>query len=126
MTKMIWYSFGVVLCASLLATTASAREKSTTGVQRTRAAVRKTTRTAWPSETLAGKIVLIDPAKRMVIVKGPDGVPFDMLVTPSTRITSGSHRLTLKDLDVHKQKGVSVRFIPERAGDIARSVQVTE
>src|ERR1700680_4358423 len=123
MTKMIWYSLGVVVCACLLVTTAPAREKSTTGVQRTKATVAKTTRIAWLPETLAGKIMTVDPAKKLVIVRGPDGVPFDMLVTPSTRITSGIHRLTLKDLNLNKQKPVSVRFIPKRTGDIARSIR---
>jgi hypothetical protein len=127
MRKMMWNVLGVLTCTCLIAATATASEKPTATGHRTNAMEIRATRGTWPPETLAGKIMMVDPAKNLVIVKGPDGVPFDMVVTPSTRITSGDHdRLALKDLKLDNLKSVSVRFIPERAGDVARSIQVTE
>jgi hypothetical protein len=115
---------GVVVCSCLFVAAAAAAGKPTAGVHTTKSAAVKTVRKTWPPETIAGKIMMVDPAKKLVVVRA-NGASFDMLVTPSTRIRSGDHRLTLKDLDQDKQKGVSVRFIPERAGDIARSIDVT-
>ena len=124
MTKMFGGLLGIVVSAGLLAATSPASEKSTTGVQRTNATATKAIRTSWPPETIAGKIMMVYPAQNLLIVKGPDGVPFDMRVERSTRILSSGHRLTLKDLNLDKQKNVSVRFVPESTGDIARSIQL--
>ena len=83
----------------------------------------KTVRQAWPAETLTGQIVAVDPAMDLVIVKA-DGVPFDLDVRASTRIESGNQKLTLKDLSSDLKKNVSVHFVPERSGDVARSIQL--
>jgi hypothetical protein len=125
--KTMWGSLSLIACAFMLTATATAVEKSKVkaDVPATKAATGKTVRTAWPSETLAGKIMLVIPAKNLVIVKGPDGVPFDLRVTPATRIESGDRKIALKSLNEDLQKGVSVRYVPERAGDIARTIQVT-
>lgn len=66
----------------------------------------------------------VDPAQRLLIVKGPDGTPFDLVITARTRIESGSHMLKLNDLQAHSNKTVSVRFVPERAGDVAQSIRL--
>lgn len=114
------------VCVSMLAATASAVEnqKAKADVSHAKAAAVKSSRTAWPPETLAGKIIMVVPAKNLVIVNGPDGVPFDMRVTPATHIEAGTHKVALKDLNQDIQKGVSIRYVPERAGDIARTIQV--
>jgi hypothetical protein len=43
-------------------------------------------RKVWPEETLSGKITTIAGYRRMLVVQSPDGVPFDVLITPRTRI----------------------------------------
>ncbi|HTQ53262.1 MAG TPA: hypothetical protein VMI94_02315 [Bryobacteraceae bacterium] len=83
------------------------------------------TKTAWPAETLSGKIMMVKPAQDLAVVKGPDGVPFDMIVTHRTRIEAGNQKLTLADLQADTSRNVSVRFVPQRRGDVARSIQVT-
>ena len=127
MMKTMWSSLSLIACASMLTATATAVEKSKAKAEAsaTKATTVKTVRTAWPPETLAGRIMMVIPAKNLVIVKGSDGVPFDMRVTTATRIESGDHEIALKNLIVDMQKGVSVRYVPERAGDIARTIQVT-
>jgi hypothetical protein len=79
---------------------------------------------SWPSETLSGKIVMVVPNQKLVVVKTHDGIPFDIDVTSHTRIKSGDRSMALKDLTQDLNKQVSVTFVPERHGDIARSIQV--
>ena len=125
MMRKMWSSLSLIACAFMLTATVTAAEKSKADHPGTKDTVAKTERTAWPPETLAGKIMMVVPAKDLVIVQGPDGVPFDLRVTPATHIEFGDHKIALKDLDQHMQKAVSVRYVPERAGDIARTIRVT-
>jgi hypothetical protein len=81
-------------------------------------------RAAWPPENLSGTILMVDPAQKLLVVQTSSGIPFDMVVTPRTRIKSGSQAMTLQQLSGDTNKGVSVRFVPERRGDIARTIQI--
>ncbi|HYW45210.1 MAG TPA: hypothetical protein VE959_20270 [Bryobacteraceae bacterium] len=82
-------------------------------------------RKAWPPEAVSGKIAMVEPARNLVVVKGPDGVPFDVVVTAKTRIKSGDQAITLKDLTQDTNKTVSVKYIPERRGDVAKSIRIS-
>ncbi|MBZ5619168.1 MAG: hypothetical protein LAQ69_10675 [Acidobacteriia bacterium] len=81
-------------------------------------------RSAWPPETISGKITLVNPDQKLVVVEPPSGVPFDMVVTAKTLIKSGDQVVTLNDLTQDVNKTVSVRFTPERRGDVAKSIQI--
>jgi len=81
-------------------------------------------RTVWPPETVTGQIANVDPAKTLLVVQTPDGVPYDMVVTRKTKIESGNRAITLEDLTRDRNRKVSVRFTPERRGDVARSIQM--
>jgi hypothetical protein len=78
----------------------------------------------WSPETLNGQIMMVRPAQHLVVVKGPDGVPFDIRVTPKTAIRSNGQRETLQDLRADLNNNVSVRFTPEGRGDIAQAIHV--
>ncbi len=82
-------------------------------------------RSMWPPETLTGKIAMVDANQNLVVVKGPDGVPFDMVVSRRTRIKSGTQAVNLKNLSQYRNKSASIQFVPERRGDVARSIRVT-
>jgi len=122
----IWSSLSLVACVFMLTATVTAAEKSKAVAPGSKATGATIQRTAWPPETLAGKIMMVVPAKDLVIVQGPGGVPFDLRVTSATHIESRDHKIALKKLNQDTQKAVSVRYVPERAGDIARTIQVTE
>ena len=81
-------------------------------------------RKAWPQETISGSIMSVDLAAKIVVVQDAGGTPFDLIVNTRTRIEGDGNKLTLKDLEGDTHKGASVRFIPERGGDVARSIQV--
>ena len=79
---------------------------------------------AWAPVTLTGKIIMVDPAQHLVIVKSPQGVPFDLILTGSTLIRSEDRNLTPDNRKLTMDKNVSARFRPERSGDVALSIQV--
>lgn len=115
---------GGIACAALCAlplpasdqpaqTTRHAATKSDQGIPR-----------AWPAETLTGTITMVEPERHLVVIRDASGTPFDIVAMDATRITSGSQRLTLGDLSSDLDKNVTLRFVPERRGDIARSIQL--
>jgi len=77
-----------------------------------------------PAETLTGKILMVVPDKDLLIVESDRGVPYNFVIRRSTRITAGGERLKLADLQNRVGEKVSVRFVPTRNGNIARSVEV--
>lgn len=79
---------------------------------------------AWPAETLSGKIISVDPNRNIMVVKTPGGVPFDFDISRHTQIQSGGQALTIKDLTNDVNKDVSVKFVPERRGDVAKTIQL--
>jgi hypothetical protein len=115
MMKRISSVLGIVACAAFLAMPLVAGQKSATDYS---------TRSVWPAETLTGTISMVDPAQHLVVVEDASGVPFDMVVTHNTQIMSGGQRLNLSALNSDINKQVTLRFVPEGRGDIARSVQV--
>jgi hypothetical protein len=68
---------------------------------------------------------MVDPSQKRVIVETPDQVTYSLVINAKTRIKSGNQALTLKDLTQDKNKTVSVRFTPERRGDVAKSIQIS-
>jgi hypothetical protein len=78
----------------------------------------------WPAETLSGKIAMVDPAEKLVVVQDASGVPFDIVITPRTHIQCGDRALYFEDLTGYRNKSVSIKFVPERRGDVAESVRI--
>ena len=79
---------------------------------------------AWPAETLSGKITIVNATDKLVVIQTKDGTPFDLMVTKRTHIGSGGQPLTLMDLSNDVNRTVSVRFVPEARGDVARSISL--
>jgi hypothetical protein len=109
-------------CTVLLAIPLTAADKPSAKAGKVMAAlaVGKT----WAPEVLSGKITMVDAVRKLVVVETPSGIPFDMVVTARTHIKSGDHAMTIKDLTTNINKTVSVKFTPERLGDVASSIQI--
>lgn len=90
----------------------------------TKSSTDKTKEQAWPAENLSGTIESVDPAQHLVIVKDANGVPFDLVVGQRTRIESGDQTMKLGDLSSDVNKNVSIQFVPEARGDVARTIQL--
>lgn len=82
-------------------------------------------RSAWPAETLSGKIDIVEPAQKVVVVESQDKVPYDIVITPRTRIMLGNQAVALKDLMHYQNKDVTVRFVPEGRGDMASTIRIS-
>ena len=108
------------LCAFCLALPAAATP-TRTGARHT-AVSASAVPMAWAPEMLSGKIEMVIPAQRLIVVQAANGIPFDMIVGPGTRIVSGDQRLTIQDLRQYENHDVRLRFIPERRGDVAQSI----
>ena len=115
---------GPAACAFLLALPLAAANKPAVKAVVPNTAKTAATRTAWPAETLSGKIEMVDPARKLVVVQTAGGIPFDMLLTAGTRIRSGGRSIGLDDLSADTNRNVSVRFRPEHRGDVARSMRI--
>jgi len=120
---------GLALMASALtvtiplvaATVPSANTNSKSNKKTTKTAVM---RTAWSPETISGRIFIVSPVDKLVVVETPNKVPFDVRVNSKTQIKFGDKTVTLNDLAQDTNKTVSIKFIPERRGDIARSIHL--
>lgn len=123
MTKVMHTFLAGASCALLLTIPLAAADSTAAKVQKnaTKAAA---ARSVWPQETLSGRITMVDPDQKLVVVQTEDGVPYDIDVTARTLIESGDHLIALKDLTQDVNQTVSVTFIPERRGDVARKIQI--
>jgi len=126
MKQSKWQVFGVVIGAMLWALPMTAAVKTESEVHKPSAAAAKAARSAWPPETLAGTIMSVDASRRLVVVKGPGDVPYDMRVSRETRILSGKQPVKLANLSSDLNERVTVRFTPERSGDFAQLIQIQQ
>ncbi len=115
----MWTVIGlsIALCAPALwaaTKTTSAPAKASAGHQ--------ATEQRWTAQNLKGTISIVDPKMNLVVVRDSSGVPFDIKVARSTRIDAGANREELSQLAPNQ--AVSVHFVPEANGDVARTIQV--
>jgi hypothetical protein len=80
----------------------------------------------WRPETLSGKITMVDPALKLVVVQDSSGVPFDIKINASTHIKSANGMLNLSDLNSDSNRNASIKFVPESRGDIAETINVSQ
>jgi len=106
-----------ILCASMALPAVTAKAASTT-----KTVARHAIPTRWQAQQLTGTISIIEPQQDLLVVRDPTGTPFDLQVPRSTRIMEGQSRVKLSQLS--KNESVSIRFIPESRGDIARQIEV--
>jgi len=67
---------------------------------------------------------MVNPDRKLLVVDGPDQVPFDMVVTAKTHITYDGRAVPLKSLTRYQNQPVSIQFVPERRGDVAESIRI--
>jgi hypothetical protein len=97
------------VCALLLAIPLTAANKPAAAKMKKSGTTTVAMRSAWPPERLSGKIAMVDFNRKLAV---------------KTRIKSGAQAVALKDLTLDLNKPVSVKFTPERRGDMARSIRI--
>jgi len=122
MRRVYLLAVATTACSLLWAIPLSAADSATAKLN---SKVTKTTKRAtWRPEALSGKLAMVEPDQKLVVIQTPDGVPYDLKVTANIRIQSRGRSMVLKDLKQEVNKKVSVRLVPERRGDLARSIQI--
>ena len=74
------------------------------------------------AETIAGTLQSI--TGKVVVVTNSNGIPFDFVVNGATKIKVGGNKAKLADLSGSTGKSVSVKFLPEKTGNLAQSIEV--
>jgi NADH dehydrogenase FAD-containing subunit len=115
----------VLAAAALVSIPATCVAASTTAGKAARTE-QKAPRAMWKAETLSGKITMVDPARKLVVVQDSSGVPFDMVVSRSTHIKSASGTIGWNDLNSDLNRNASIQFVPERRGDVAQTINVSQ
>lgn len=120
--RRMWISIGLsmVLCVPALfaaTKTTSASAGASTNSATTHQAVER-----WAPQNLNGTVSMVDPTMDLVVVKDSSGVPFDITVSRRTRIDKGTTREQLAQLT--PKESVSVHYVPESRGDIARTIEI--
>jgi len=75
------------------------------------------------AETLSGTIANVDLKHKLLVVRSST-VTYNFVVGPSTRILAGQRRIKLAELATEANKPASVRFVPTRHGNLARSIDI--
>ena len=78
------------------------------------------------TESLSGTVQMVVPDQNLLVVNGPNNVPYDMTVSSKTLVVVNERRGTIQSLVDQVGKPVTVAFKPERNGDIATRVEVTD
>jgi hypothetical protein len=76
-------------------------------------------------ETLKGKISIIEPGKKAVFLSAANGVSYQFLVTPKTRIQVAGAKTTIAQLADQANEHATVVFVARPQGDFARSITVS-
>lgn len=106
----------MILCVpALFAATKTA--SASAGASTNSAAIQR-----WASQNLNGTVSMVDPKMDLVVVRDSSGVPFDITVSRNTRIDQGTTREQLAQLT--PKESVSVHYVPEARGDIARTIDI--
>jgi len=75
-------------------------------------------------ETITGTVSMVVPDKGTIVVNSASGVPYNFKVNRATRIKIAGQKAKLADLQGQTGKAATVKFLPLRTGNLARSVDV--
>jgi hypothetical protein len=74
-------------------------------------------------ETLTGRLYMVEPAQKLVVVKDSGDIPFDITVTRHTKILVNNQTAELANLKDHVNSPVTIQFVPRDQGDFAQTIQ---
>jgi hypothetical protein len=129
------YSFRVWILTVALALTAgvSAQAQGKKAASRARTTARKTAGAEQATdlgfgvaESLSGSVQMVAADQDLLVVKGPNDVPYDLKVTPKTLVVVGEKKGTIQSLADQVGEHVIVAFTPQRDGNFATRVEVTD
>lgn len=127
------YSFRVLILVVGLAFAAGSSAFAQSNTQSRRAHPAKASKTKQTAglgfgtpESLSGTVQMVVAGQNLLVVKGPNGVPYDLKVTPKTLVVVNEKRGTIESLSDQIGKAVTIAFVPQRDGDFATRVEVSD
>ncbi len=75
------------------------------------------------TETLVGKISMVQAQKGLVVVKDSNGVPFDFKATHA-KVEVNGHKSKMANLSEDINRPVTVKYLPFPSGDRAQTIVV--
>jgi ABC-type amino acid transport substrate-binding protein len=75
------------------------------------------------AETLTGTLTIVQADKKLVVVTNSSGIPFSFKVT-GTRITVNGQKAKLADLSSQTNKQATVKYVPSRSGNVAKTIEI--
>lgn len=118
-------SICLFVCMGAIDVAAQEAGKAAEKAQPTAAPERKAKAAFGKAETISGTISIVDKDKKLMVLTGPGGVPYNFKITRSTRIKIAGQKAKLDDLAGQTSKQASVKFLPLRTGNAAQSVEVS-
>jgi ABC-type amino acid transport substrate-binding protein len=76
------------------------------------------------AETISGTLQMVAADKKIVVLTDSAGTPFNFKVTGATQIKVAGKKAKLDELASQTNKGASVKFLPTRSGNVARSIEI--
>jgi len=116
MKKMLFTLLAVFVLAFFGATLAVAQE----------AAPAEKAAPAVKAETISGTISMVLVEKKLVVLTGSGGVPYNFKVTAGTRIKVAGKKVKFAELAEQTNKPATIKFLPLRSGNAAQSIEVSQ
>jgi ABC-type amino acid transport substrate-binding protein len=116
---------GLVLSfIAVSSTLAQEAEKPEEAPAKKKAAAEKPKAELAKAETISGTLRMVAADKKIVVLTDSAGTPFDFKVTGVTRIKVAGKKAKLDELASQTNKAASVKFLPTRSGNVARSIEI--
>lgn len=128
MKKLLFLILSGLVLSFMIVPSALAQEaaKPKAAAEKKAAAAEKPKAEFAKAETISGTLQMVAADKKIVVVTGSAGTPFDFKVTGATRIKVAGKKAKLDELASQTNKAVSVKFLPTRSGNVAQSIEIGE
>ena len=77
-------------------------------------------------ETITGRITMVNPEQKLVVIETSSEVPYDLKVPPETLIRYGNRVLPLTEMSPYQGLNATVRFEAHHRGGVAELIQIQE
>lgn len=82
------------------------------------------TRAFGRAETLTGTVAMVGGTTKVIVLMGPNGVPYTFVVTPATKISVGGQKASFDMLASQVTRTATVTFVPHANGNVVRSLEI--
>jgi hypothetical protein len=114
--KKTLLALAIIVAVTLVGGAAAAQEAAPEKAEAAKPAVK--------AETMTGTLSMVVAEKKVVVLTGSSGIPYNFKVTSSTRIKIDGKKAKFDELSGQTKKSATVKFLPLHAGNMAQSIEV--